>query len=218
MQQAEQSPPAPAVAPPAVVAQMPGGYDLSAYGSWSDTAGLRPGLVSAGCGRAGRPIRDGQWAYIAPWGWTWVDAAPWGFAPFHYGRWVQVGGRWGWTPGVVGVQRTAGLCAGAGGLLRHRRRGRHRGGACLRLDRLGPARAARGLPSMVPRLGQLPAQGQPARGHQLHGDQQPQRHHQQLSSTAARRWWCRRRDGGIAPGAPGARSMSIRKPWQRRGR
>ena len=39
MEQAEQAPPAPAAAaPPAVVAQMPGGYDLSAYGSWSDTS------------------------------------------------------------------------------------------------------------------------------------------------------------------------------------
>src|SRR5262249_28345540 len=24
--------------------------------------------------------------------------APWGFAPFHYGRWVFVGGYWGWVP------------------------------------------------------------------------------------------------------------------------
>src|SRR5262249_30022042 len=38
--------------------------------------------------------------------WTWVDDAPWGFAPFHYGRWVVVGGVWGWVPAprpVVGV-------------------------------------------------------------------------------------------------------------------
>jgi hypothetical protein len=40
----------------------------------------------------------GQWALIPPWGWTWIDDAPWGFAPFHYGRWLQVGGRWGWLP------------------------------------------------------------------------------------------------------------------------
>ena len=37
----------------------------------------------------------------APWGWTWVDSSPWGFAPFHYGRWAQIGGRWGWIPGVA---------------------------------------------------------------------------------------------------------------------
>ena len=44
------------------------------------------------------PYRYGHWAYIAPWGWTWVDDAPWGFAPFHYGRWVVAGGAWGWVP------------------------------------------------------------------------------------------------------------------------
>jgi len=53
------------------------------------------------------PYRYGHWAWISPWGWTWVDDAPWGFAPFHYGRWVAVGGVWGWVPcaprAVVGV-------------------------------------------------------------------------------------------------------------------
>jgi uncharacterized protein DUF6600 len=52
------------------------------------------------------PYRYGHWAWISPWGWTWVDDAPWGFAPFHYGRWVTVGGVWGWVPcprRVVGV-------------------------------------------------------------------------------------------------------------------
>ncbi|HSY33458.1 MAG TPA: DUF6600 domain-containing protein [Verrucomicrobiae bacterium] len=44
------------------------------------------------------PYHYGHWAYIAPWGYTWVDDQPWGFAPFHYGRWVNVEGRWGWIP------------------------------------------------------------------------------------------------------------------------
>jgi hypothetical protein len=47
------------------------------------------------------PYRYGRWGYVAPWGWTWIDEAPWGFAPFHYGRWVFVGGGWGWVPGVI---------------------------------------------------------------------------------------------------------------------
>ncbi len=54
------------------------------------------------------PYRNGHWAWIEPWGWTWVDDAPWGFAPFHYGRWVYTGGGWGWSPGpvvVVGAPR-----------------------------------------------------------------------------------------------------------------
>ena len=41
---------------------------------------------------------------MAPWGWTWIDDAPWGYAPFHYGRWVMVGGIWGWAPGPIAVQ------------------------------------------------------------------------------------------------------------------
>jgi hypothetical protein len=44
------------------------------------------------------PYRYGHWAWISPWGWTWVDDEPWGFAPFHYGRWVVVSGVWGWVP------------------------------------------------------------------------------------------------------------------------
>jgi hypothetical protein len=45
------------------------------------------------------PYHDGHWAWIDPWGWTWVDDEHWGYAPFHYGRWFSVGGRWGWVPG-----------------------------------------------------------------------------------------------------------------------
>jgi|HubBroStandDraft_5_1064220.scaffolds.fasta_scaffold05287_3 hypothetical protein len=44
------------------------------------------------------PYHYGHWAYIAPWGYTWVDDAPWGFAPFHYGRWANFNGTWGWIP------------------------------------------------------------------------------------------------------------------------
>ena len=50
------------------------------------------------------PYRDGHWAWISPWGWTWIDDAPWGYAPFHYGRWVNFGGNWGWVPGPIAVR------------------------------------------------------------------------------------------------------------------
>jgi len=30
-----------------------------------------------------------------------VDTAPWGWAPYHYGRWAHIDGRWGWAPGPV---------------------------------------------------------------------------------------------------------------------
>jgi hypothetical protein len=48
------------------------------------------------------PYRYGHWDWIEPWGWTWVDDAPWGFAPFHYGRWALIGSRWAWVPGPLG--------------------------------------------------------------------------------------------------------------------
>lgn len=44
------------------------------------------------------PYSTGHWAWVVPWGWTWVDDAPWGFAPFHYGRWIYLRRRWGWVP------------------------------------------------------------------------------------------------------------------------
>ncbi len=45
------------------------------------------------------PYSDGQWVWVAPWGYTWVDNQPWGFTPFHYGRWARIHDRWGWIPG-----------------------------------------------------------------------------------------------------------------------
>jgi len=90
-------PPAPAVPPQ--VRNMTGGAELASYGSWSQTAQYGqvwyPNSVPSGWA----PYRDGHWAYVQPWGWTWVDNARWGFAPFHYGRWVQVNDRWGWVAG-----------------------------------------------------------------------------------------------------------------------
>ena len=81
------------------------GYaDLDEYGGWSDVPEYGhvwyPTTVDAGWA----PHRSGHWSWIDPWGWTWVDTAPWGFAPFHYGRWAYVGNRWGWCPGPVNVQ------------------------------------------------------------------------------------------------------------------
>jgi hypothetical protein len=75
------------------------GYeDLDEYGGWRAVPEYGnvwfPHTVVVGWA----PYRFGHWVWIAPWGWTWVDEEPWGFAPFHYGRWVAVGGVWGWVP------------------------------------------------------------------------------------------------------------------------
>jgi hypothetical protein len=80
------------------------GYeDLDQYGSWASVPGYGQVWMPAAVARDWAPYHDGHWAWIAPWGWTWVDDAPWGFAPYHYGRWASFGGRWGWVPGPYGV-------------------------------------------------------------------------------------------------------------------
>ena len=78
------------------------GYqDLDQYGEWQTTSDYGAVWFPNDVGADWAPYRDGHWAYIAPWGWTWVDDAPWGFAPYHYGRWAYVRGGWGWIPGPV---------------------------------------------------------------------------------------------------------------------
>ncbi len=74
---------------------------LDAYGAWRVVPEYGTVWFPSAVPTGWAPYRYGRWAYVAPWGWTWVDAAPWGFAPFHYGRWVVVGGVWGWYPGVI---------------------------------------------------------------------------------------------------------------------
>jgi hypothetical protein len=98
----QENPPAPqGAAPPPVVAEMTGGEDLNAYGSWQQDPSYGD-VWYPSVGSDWAPYREGRWSYVAPWGWTWIDAEPWGFAPFHYGRWVQVGPRWGWVPQYAG--------------------------------------------------------------------------------------------------------------------
>jgi hypothetical protein len=82
-----------------VSAEMTGADDLDNYGSWAVSAEYGSVWYPTTVEADWAPYRHGRWAWVAPWGWTWVDAAPWGFAPFHYGRWAYVGGRWGWAPG-----------------------------------------------------------------------------------------------------------------------
>jgi hypothetical protein len=73
--------------------------DLDDNGDWRDDPAYGhiwfPNRVDPGWA----PYHVGHWAWISPWGWTWVDDNPWGYAPFHYGRWVNVYGRWGWVAG-----------------------------------------------------------------------------------------------------------------------
>jgi hypothetical protein len=82
------------------VSQETTGYEeLDQYGSWRDSSDYGALWVPRSVAVDWAPYRDGRWAWVAPWGWTWIDNAPWGYAPFHYGRWVMVGQRWCWAPG-----------------------------------------------------------------------------------------------------------------------
>ncbi len=81
------------------------GYqDLAQYGDWRSTGSYGEVWFPAHVDAGWAPYRDGHWAYIAPWGWTWVDNSPWGFAPYHYGRWAYIDGGWGWIPGPLSVR------------------------------------------------------------------------------------------------------------------
>ena len=78
------------------------GYeDLDDNGEWRTTPDYGPVWVPRTVATGWAPYRYGHWAWVEPWGWTWIDDAPWGFAPFHYGRWVYVGNGWAWVPGRV---------------------------------------------------------------------------------------------------------------------
>jgi hypothetical protein len=78
---------------------MTGYEDLDANGQWSSDPEYGPVWTPSRVDPTWSPYSDGRWANVQPWGWTWIDNAPWGYAPFHYGRWVYVRNRWAWCPG-----------------------------------------------------------------------------------------------------------------------
>jgi hypothetical protein len=80
--------------------EMTGADDLDRYGQWEQSPDYGPLWTPANVAVDWAPYGAGHWAWVRPWGWTWVDAAPWGFAPFHYGRWVNYRNRWCWAPGT----------------------------------------------------------------------------------------------------------------------
>ncbi len=76
------------------------GYDdLAAHGQFINDPGYGQVWYPRDVPRDWAPYHDGHWAYVQPWGWTWIDDQPWGFTPFHYGRWAQINNRWAWVRG-----------------------------------------------------------------------------------------------------------------------
>jgi hypothetical protein len=80
--------------------EMTGVQDLDTYGQWAMEPTYGAVWYPQAVPMDWAPYRYGHWAYVQPWGWTWIDHQPWGFAPFHFGRWVRIHDRWGWCPGA----------------------------------------------------------------------------------------------------------------------
>jgi hypothetical protein len=73
---------------------------LDPYGQWVDdpTYGTIWVPNAAVVGPGFTPYQTaGHWSYDNDY--VWESDYPWGWAPFHYGRWVNVGNGWGWIPG-----------------------------------------------------------------------------------------------------------------------
>jgi len=82
---------------------MTGAEDLANVGRWEQSGEWGMVWHPTGVGADWAPYQRGQWRWVPPWGWTWIDEQPWGFAPFHYGRWVVYRNRWVWVPGEASV-------------------------------------------------------------------------------------------------------------------
>lgn len=87
--------------------EMTGYAALDGNGTWTSDPAYGPVWIPAAVASDWAPYHYGHWAWIDPWGWTWVDDAPWGFAPFHYGRWAWLPARshWAWVPGPMARAR-----------------------------------------------------------------------------------------------------------------
>jgi hypothetical protein len=80
--------------------EMTGAEDLDRYGRWEQSPDYGAVWIPSQVPYGWAPYGAGHWAWVSPWGWTWVDDMPWGFAPFHYGRWAWWRNSWCWVPGT----------------------------------------------------------------------------------------------------------------------
>ena len=82
---------------PANIGQVAG--DLDANGTWHNDPKYGWVWAPQETDPNWRPYSDGQWVWSDPYGWTWVGNESWGWAPYHYGTWVDLSYGWAWCPG-----------------------------------------------------------------------------------------------------------------------
>lgn len=101
--------------------ELTGYQSLDTYGTWVTDPAYGPVWIPRVVSVDWAPFHQGHWAWIAPWGWTWIDDAPWGFATCHYGRWAWADSHWFWVPGprVVRPVYAPALVAFVGGRQGH---------------------------------------------------------------------------------------------------
>jgi hypothetical protein len=76
-----------------------GAEDLDDNGDWVDSQYGRAWRPRVAADWA--PYRNGHWAWIDYYGWTWVSDDSWGWAPYHYGNWFHEDSLgWAWYPGA----------------------------------------------------------------------------------------------------------------------
>jgi hypothetical protein len=79
-----------------------GAEDLNTYGQWVHTRKYgyvwKPYATATASYSDWAPYRYGQWRWLPPFGWTWVNDEPWGWATYHHGRWLYDSGFWYWAP------------------------------------------------------------------------------------------------------------------------
>ena len=78
--------------------QIVGIPDLSQYGTWSDNSQYGYGWTPSNAGANFAPYQNGQWVWEPNYGYTWVGNEPWGWAPYHYGTWLNSNNVWSWYP------------------------------------------------------------------------------------------------------------------------
>jgi len=81
-----------------------GYHDLDEFGAWRVDAKWGAVWTPRDLANGWAPYRVGHWTWVELWGWTWIDDAAWGFAPFHYGRWIFLDGYWSWIPGPLDLR------------------------------------------------------------------------------------------------------------------